>query len=113
MMHVKCVAYFLILANDDDELISSDESLSIEFPPPPNEFSSSPVFDSSSQFIPVKNPFVHTTIIRSDSGKNLKKNNILQIILFILILFYSFNHHHKSRRILVFNLLHVLCCDYI
>jgi len=65
------VAYFLILANDDndDESISSDESLSIEFPPPPIEFSTSPVIDNTYQFQPVKNPGVQTTIIRADSGK--------------------------------------------
>jgi hypothetical protein len=104
MTHVKCVAYFLILANDDndDESISSDESLSIEFPPPPSEFSSSPVIDNACQFQPVKNSFVQTTIIRSDSGKTRKKSISLETILFISILFYSFNHHHKSRRILSF-----------
>lgn len=62
MMHV-----WLILANDG-EFDSSDESLSIEFPPPPNEFSSSPVSDPPYQFVPVKQPFAQTTIARSDSG---------------------------------------------
>ena len=72
MMHV-----WLILENyyydddDNDESVSSDESLSIEFPPPPREFSSSPVSDNSYQFAPVKNPIIQTTVIRSDSGKNL------------------------------------------
>ncbi len=62
-MHV-----WLILANDN-ESISSDESLSIEFPPPPSEFSSSSAMDNTYQFAPVKNSFVQTTIVRSDSGK--------------------------------------------
>ena len=68
---------WLILANDDNESISSsDESLSIEFPPPPIAFSTS---ESS----------VQTTIDRSDSGKDsdgkrktFPKNSIL---------FYSYN----------------------
>lgn len=100
MTHVKCVACFLILANDN-ESISSDESLPIEFPPPPSAFSTPSINDNPSQFVPVKNPFVQTTIIRSDSGKN---SSIIsyKIILFISILFYSLNHHHKSRRIIFF-----------
>jgi hypothetical protein len=80
MMHV-C----LILENyddEDDESVSSDESLSIEFPPPPREFSSSTVIDNTYQFVPVKNPFVQTTIIRSDSGKNLRLNSFKQFYLF-------------------------------
>jgi hypothetical protein len=66
------LAYFLILANDndDDESLSSDESLSIEFPPPPSAFSTSPPINNNYQFVPVKTPFVQTTIIRSDSGEN-------------------------------------------
>jgi hypothetical protein len=76
MMHV-----WLILENyyyDDDESVSSDESLSIEFPPPPREFSSSSVPDDTYQFVPVKNPLVQTMIIRSDSGKHLQLNSFKQ-----------------------------------
>ena len=74
MTHVKCVAYFLILAtdndddDDDDELTSSDESLSIEFPPPPPAFCTPSVADTNCQFVPVKRSFIQTTIGRSDSG---------------------------------------------
>ena len=63
--------WLILETYDDDESVSSDESLSIEFPPPPREFSSSPVIDHTCQFVPVKNPFVQTTIIRSESGKIL------------------------------------------
>ncbi|CAF2891084.1 unnamed protein product [Rotaria sp. Silwood2] len=79
-----CVVDFLILVNenndddDGDEFISSDESLSIEFPPPPSAFSTPPIINNTYQFIPVKNPFVQTTIGRSDSGKNLKNNKQLK-----------------------------------
>ncbi|CAF4979351.1 unnamed protein product [Rotaria socialis] len=59
--------------DNDDECTSSDESLSIEFPPPPIAFSSSPTINDTYQFIPVKNPFVQTTIVRSDSGENNEK----------------------------------------
>ena len=64
--------HFIILVhdNEDNESISSDESLSIEFPPPPSAFSTSPVIDDTCQFIPVKNPVVQTTVVRSDSGTN-------------------------------------------
>ncbi len=82
MMHV-----WLILEtydDDDDESVSSDESLSIEFPPPPREFSSSPVIDNTYQFVPVKNPFVQTTIIRSDSGKNLQLITIFKQFFFFV-----------------------------
>jgi len=72
-MHDACV--YLILANDE-ESISSDESLSIEFPPPPSEFSSSPISDQPYQFVPIKHPFIQTTIVRSDSGKTLKRNSL-------------------------------------
>lgn len=78
MTHVKCVAYFLILAVDndddddnntnDDELTSSDESLSIEFPPPPPAFCTPSTADTNCQFVPVKHSFIQTTVGRSDSG---------------------------------------------
>lgn len=76
MMHV-----YSILANDEESL-SSDESLSIEFPPPPCEFSSSPVSDQPYQFIPVNHSFIASNVIRSDSGKMIQrqtKENILLI----------------------------------
>ncbi|CAF3095523.1 unnamed protein product [Rotaria socialis] len=60
--------------DNDDECTSSDESLSIEFPPPPIAFSSSPTINDTYQFIPVKNPFVQTTIVRSDSGSSLSNS---------------------------------------
>lgn len=63
--------------NNDDDIdasLSSDESLSIEFPPPPTAFSSSPpVINGTYQFKPVKTPFVQTTIVRSDSGEYKRK----------------------------------------
>jgi hypothetical protein len=97
MMHVKCVAYFLILANhddDDDESISSNESLSIEFPPPPSAFSTPEVIDNACQFVPVKNPFVQTTIIRSDSGKNKEKRIFFKQ-------FYSFQFYFIAPIIII------------
>ncbi|CAF0997804.1 unnamed protein product [Adineta steineri] len=57
--------------DDNDESISSDESLSIEFPPPPAAFSTPSIIDNTYQFVPVKNPFLPTTIGRSDSGSSL------------------------------------------
>ncbi|CAF3944203.1 unnamed protein product [Rotaria sp. Silwood1] len=62
--------------NDGDEFISSDESLSIEFPPPPSTFSTSPIINNTYQFIRVKNPFVQTNIGRSDSGSSLSNSYI-------------------------------------
>lgn len=59
-----CMMHVCFILVHDEESLSSDESLSIEFPPPPNEFSSSPVSDQPYQFVPVQHPF-----IRSDSGK--------------------------------------------
>jgi hypothetical protein len=104
------LAYFLILAddNDDNESLSSDESLSIEFPPPPSAFSSSSPINNTCQFVPVKNPFVQTTIVRSDSGKN-RKNPQTILIVFFKFLFYSSSHHYKSRRIMFC----MFCRDYI
>ena len=69
MTHGNVWLFCLILVDDNDEPTSSDESLSIEFPPPPSAFSTSPKIDNSCQFIPVKSPFVQATIGRSDSGK--------------------------------------------
>jgi hypothetical protein len=92
---------WLILVNDDDdESMSSDESLSIEFPPPPSEFSTSTVINNTCQFIPVKNPFVQTTIIRSDAGKNLKKLSSTQ--------FYSFQFY-IIVSIIIINLVGFFC----
>jgi hypothetical protein len=71
---------WLILANDDNESISSsDESLAIEFPPPPIAFSTP---ESS----------VQTTIDRSDSGKY--SDGKRKIFSKNSILFYSYNRHY-------------------
>jgi hypothetical protein len=54
MMHEICVLILAIDYDDNNTSVSlSDESLSLEFPPPPSNFSS----------------FVQTMICRSESGK--------------------------------------------
>ena len=109
MMHV--VLYFVV-NDDDEESLSSDESLSIEFPPPPSEFSSSPVSDQPYQFVPVKHSFAPTNIIRSDSGKISLLNSIKRFDLFqfsfIVFIIISKRFLVKIFVLLLFFSLHVL-----
>jgi len=83
---------YLLVNDDDNESFSSDESLSIEFPPPPSEFSSSSTPDKPCP----SEPFVQTTIIRSDSGiTNTHTRTYIRIS--HQFLFSSIDHHYLKK----------------
>jgi len=83
---------YLLVNDDDNESFSSDESLSIEFPPPPSEFSSSSTPDK-----PCPSE-VQTTIIRSDSGiTNTHTRTHTHTHISHQFLFSSIDHHYLKK----------------